>query len=609
MFNLRESKAKAKNSVKKHYVLFVILCLLAAFLGSAYQSSLSLIQATNTEKVIDVATGLTTTASVDNRITTDEVFDKLIRGDVKGSSEIAEKIRETAKSKKIGFVELGRAKGVLSSLVNNISSGQFLVIGFQTILSVIESESVTAAIFIVLVSLILLLIEIFLKDFYAVAFRRTFLEAHNYTEVKLSSVTFLFRVKKMIKASVSMFVTSLCQFLWDLTIVGGIIKKYSYVMVPYIIAENPDISPLQAKNLSRRMMNGHKWECFKIDLTFIGWWILGTLTLGVSELLFTNPYKESVMVEYYVYIRNLAKENNLEDADLLNDKYLYEYATDEQLQLAYADVVSIMEDDIELKDCLHSGVRGFFENNLGLIVKDDKDELKFNVAIEQEEKIEQYKHVLTKQQYPERLLPNYKEKTSNRLETSHYLRHYSIWSVVVLFFVFCFIGWSWEVMLHIVEDGVFVNRGTCYGPWLPIYGSGGALILLCLYRFRNNVGLQAISAIVLCGVVEYVSHWWLEISKGTKWWDYSGYFLNINGRICAEGLLVFMLGGLAIVYILAPQIDNLVKKANKKILIPICVVLLVIFGIDVVYSQIHPNTGKGITDYDDVAIVIRDNNL
>ena len=69
-----------------------------------------------------------------------------------------------------------------------------------------------------------------------------------------------------------------------------------------------------------------------------------------------------------------------------------------------------------------------------------------------------------------------------------------------------------------------------------------------------------------------------------------------------------MLGGLAIVYILAPQIDNLVKKANKKILIPICVALLVIFGIDVVYSQIHPNTGKGITDYDDVVVEVIEHN-
>ena len=44
-------------------------------------------------------------------------------------------------------------------------------------------------------------------------------------------------------------------------------------------------------------------------------------------------------------------------------------------------------------------------------------------------------------------------------------------------------------------------------------------------------------------------------NDGTKWWDYSGYFLNLHGRICAEGLLVFGVGGMIVVYILAPLID------------------------------------------------------
>ena len=608
MFNLKEAKNRAKTNVKKHYIIFVLLCLVAAFLGSEYSSSLSMIMATNTDKVVDVASDVINDTTT-NRITPDEVFTKVIMGDVKGGSEIAQKINESAEAIRIGGLEIGRARGVFSSLVNSLSSGQIFITAFQAILSVIESPSAATAIFIVLAAMIMLAVTIFFKDFYKVAFRRAFLEGHKYDEVKISSLTFLFRMKKMVKASLTIFVTSVYQILWDLTIVGGIIKTFSYYMVPYIVAENPDIDTRKAINLSRRMMDGHKWECFKIQLTFIGWWLLGTCTFGFSEMLFSNPYKESTMVEYYVYLRDLAKKNNIEDADLLNDKYLYEYADDALLQETYADVVSIMTDDIELKDTLHTGVRGFVENFLGMIYKNDDSELKYNVAIEQEEKIDQYKHVLTKEQYPERLNLMYVDQGNTRLEETHYLRRYSFWSVVVLFFTFCFIGWSWEVMLHLVEDGVFVNRGTCYGPWLPIYGSGGVLILLFLYKFRRNVGLEAVSAIVLCGIVEYVTHWFLEVTKGTKWWDYSGYFLNINGRICAEGLLVFMLGGLAIVYILAPQIDNLVKKANKKILIPICCILLLCFACDAAYSSQHPNTGEGITDYDDVVEVVDTNNL
>ena len=89
----------------------------------------------------------------------------------------------------------------------------------------------------------------------------------------------------------------------------------------------------------------------------------------------------------------------------------------------------------------------------------------------------------------------------------------------------------------------------------------------------------------------------MEIATGgTKWWDYSGYFLNLNGRICAEGLLVFGIGGLAITYMAAPILDNLIAKVNEKALMAVCSALMLLFAADAVYSQFHPNTGKGVTD-------------
>ena len=75
--------------------------------------------------------------------------------------------------------------------------------------------------------------------------------------------------------------------------------------------------------------------------------------------------------------------------------------------------------------------------------------------------------------------------------------------------------------------------------------------------------------------------------------------LNLNGRICAEGLLVFGIGGLAIVYAIAPMIDDLVNRFNEKKVMVICTVLMVFFLADAVYSQIHPNTGKGVTDIEE----------
>src|SRR5699024_1682706 len=141
------------------------------------------------------------------------------------------------------------------------------------------------------------------------------------------------------------------------------------------------------------------------------------------------------------------------------------------------------------------------------------------------------------------------------------------------------------------------NRGALHGPWLPIYGTGAVLMLTLLYRFRGKPVLEFCSTILLCGFLEYMTSLVMEIATGgMKWWDYSGYFLNLNGRICAEGLLVFGVGGLAIVYVIAPVIDGLIGELNEKQIMAVCSALIILFAADAVYSQFQPNTGKGITD-------------
>ena len=100
---------------------------------------------------------------------------------------------------------------------------------------------------------------------------------------------------------------------------------------------------------------------------------------------------------------------------------------------------------------------------------------------------------------------------------------------------------------------------------------------------------------VVCGGIEYLTSYVLELINGKRWWDYSGYFLNLNGRICAEGLLVFGVGGLVIIYVLAPLLDNLVQRMNHKLLVVLCVSLICVFLTDQGYSSRYPNSGKGVT--------------
>ena len=111
--------------------------------------------------------------------------------------------------------------------------------------------------------------------------------------------------------------------LWDITIIGGIIKKYSYLMVQFIIAENPEISGRDAIKISREMMNGHKWETFKLDLSFIGWHILDALTFGLAGF-WINTYTRATVAELYAVLREDYKNNKKYGYELLTDDKLFE---------------------------------------------------------------------------------------------------------------------------------------------------------------------------------------------------------------------------------------------------------------------------------------------
>lgn len=171
-----------------------------------------------------------------------------------------------------------------------------------------------------------------------------------------------------------------------------------------------------------------------------------------------------------------------------------------------------------------------------------------------------------------------------------------LWPTVMIFFTMSLAGWLWEVCLHLFTEGRFVNRGFFHGPWLPIYGAGSVLSLIFLRKLRKKPFLEFLSILCLCGGLEYFISWFLEqLYDGKKWWDYSDYFLNLNGRICMEGLFAFGIGGMFLVYVLEPLLGRLFQRIPKKFLMTVCLVLLLLFAADLLYSGGNPNMGHGIT--------------
>ena len=92
--------------------------------------------------------------------------------------------------------------------------------------------------------------------------------------------------------------------LWTcLFIIPGIIKSFEYAIIPYIIADNPEMTSKEAFKKAREMMKGNKWRLFKLDFSFIGWGLLCVVTMGIGTL-FLIPYINAATAEFYVELKN-----------------------------------------------------------------------------------------------------------------------------------------------------------------------------------------------------------------------------------------------------------------------------------------------------------------
>lgn len=166
---------------------------------------------------------------------------------------------------------------------------------------------------------------------------------------------------------------------------------------------------------------------------------------------------------------------------------------------------------------------------------------------------------------------------------------------VLLFFTIAFAGWFWEVMLHFITDHSFINRGVYKGPYLPIYGVGGLLLCACFRSMKQKPVRIFLGSTVLCCGLEYLTSYFLEARFGVKWWDYSGHFLNINGRICLLGAAAFGVGGTMLVCLYLPVYEKIYCKISVKWRRILCLLFLAVFVADGAYCAMRPNVGRGIT--------------
>ncbi len=96
------------------------------------------------------------------------------------------------------------------------------------------------------------------------------------------------------------FLRDLFVALWSLLfVIPGVIKSYEYRMVPYLLAEHPEMSSSEVLARSKEMMDGNKWAVFVLDLSFIGWVLLGAITMGLVFIFWTSPYINATEAALY----------------------------------------------------------------------------------------------------------------------------------------------------------------------------------------------------------------------------------------------------------------------------------------------------------------------
>lgn len=496
----------SRQNLKRNYIACVTVCFLLMIFGAEYASSDGLLGEHSDLGVSGGSTGVSSHMVKGSQLG-NAFFDSLLE-------EIDNEQLKTA------------TKGVMASLANSLTkTAHVLTFAGDAVRHILANHPVMSFLVSLLGVIASLLYYMFFQVQLKIGQRRFFLENRIYRDTRATRIFSVYRTSGVRNVAKIMVLRAVLNLLWCLTIVGGIMKYYEYRTIPYILAENPMLSRKDCFALAKELSMGYKMQMFRFDLTYLLWFIAGFFTMGLLNILYTNPYYRGGQAEFHVMLRERAKAAGTPHIHLLDDAPLYEHRGEARRADLY---------------------------------------------------------------------PSIKIRAKHELSVP-WDRHYSIIHIGLIFFAFAMIGWCWEVLYHFILDGILINRGSLWGPWIPIYGVGGTCVVVLLKPLGKKPALMAVCTFFACGIIEYFTSWYFETFDHIKYWDYSNYLFNINGRVCLEGLIMFTILASLGLYMIAPRFDNLFSKWPAKVKVPLLCFLTTAFLGDVIYTHFHPHTGKGIS--------------
>ncbi len=241
MWTRRELKERAKYALRQNYWRIILVSLLMSlFVGGVVGSSSGSSTATKKETVEEL----------------DGVF-------IEDETSDVEQVEEH-----------------MGKLARLVDENPFFVLSLVLVLMILF----------LVVFIVAMLLQAFLINPFKVGAKRFF--SHSIVqraEVKEAAYAYDHSYKNVVKA---MFLRDMYIFLWSLLfLIPGIVKRYEYQLVPYLLGEHPEMPSEEAFSISKKLMHGNKWKAFVLDLSFFGWMILSAMTAGLLAIFYVMPYR------------------------------------------------------------------------------------------------------------------------------------------------------------------------------------------------------------------------------------------------------------------------------------------------------------------------------
>lgn len=156
--------------------------------------------------------------------------------------------------------------------------------------------------------------------------------------------------------------------------------------------------------------------------------------------------------------------------------------------------------------------------------------------------------------------------------------------LLLWFLLYSCVGWVYESVLVSVLERRWVNRGFLNGPICPIYGVGAVLGILLLSGLRDHPVIIFLISALGASVLEFVTSWAMEKIFHARWWDYSDYRFNIQGRVSLLGAVVFGAAGVALIELAQPWVAQWTMLVPMRALHALCLCFIVLFVIDMIVT-------------------------